>query len=266
MDSVAFIESGIWRDGQGGNRAGTVVIQEQQFFAAREVAKVDARPGGYVATGGHGGILGQVTHTGAPYLMYVPAYRHTANSAVNITRLPSRVEATRLVEGRIARLPVAVKDERGRLLPGAIPLVSIVKDGCYVADGFGDDPADEPDLDLLIRHRLDSGRLCGFVIEGLVPYGSATSHLRGAMLKRAVHGGLPVVRVGRGYPEGFADPDPWTVAGLNLTSTKARLLLMACLMRFGSLPTPADPDAPTASETAALRSAIAEYQHVFDTH
>jgi L-asparaginase len=35
-----------------------IVLQEQQIFAAREVMKVDARPGGYVATGGHGGILG----------------------------------------------------------------------------------------------------------------------------------------------------------------------------------------------------------------
>ena len=77
VDSVTYIQSGIWKDGKGGNRAGTVVIQEQQFFAAREVAKVDARPGGYVATGGHGGILGQVTHMGAPYMMYVPAYKHT---------------------------------------------------------------------------------------------------------------------------------------------------------------------------------------------
>ena len=37
-------------------------------------------------------------------------------------------------------------------------------------------------------------------------------------------------------------------------------------MKFGSLPAPADPDAPTAAETEALRSAIADYQHVFDTH
>ena len=73
VDSVSYIESGIWKDGKGGNRAGTVVIQEQQFFAAREVAKVDARPGGYAATGGHGGILGQLTHMGLPYMMYVPA-------------------------------------------------------------------------------------------------------------------------------------------------------------------------------------------------
>lgn len=266
VDSVTYIASRIWEDGKGGNRAGTVVIQEQQFFAAREVAKVDARPGGYVATGGHGGILGQLTHAGAPHLMYVPAYRHTADSAVNITRLPRTVTATRLAGDGVERVEVAIKDDQGRLLPGAIPLVSIVKDGGYVADMFGDDPAAEADLGFLIRHRLESGRLCGFVIEGLVPYGSATSELRAAMLRRASFNGAPLVRVGRGHPEGFADPDPLTVAGLNLTSTKARLLLMACLMRFGSLPAAADPSRPTPDEVEALKAAVAAYQHVFDTH
>lgn len=266
VDSVTYIASRIWEDGKGGNRAGTVVIQEQQFFAAREVAKVDARPGGYVATGGHGGILGQLTHTGAPYLMYVPAYRHTADSAVNITRLPRTVTATRLVGDGVERVEVAIKNDQGRLLPEAIPLVSIVKDGGYVADMFGGDPAAEADLGFLIRHRLESARLCGFVIEGLVPYGSATSELRAAMLRRASFSGAPVVRVGRGHPEGFADPDPLTVAGLNLTSTKARLLLMACLMKFGSLPAAADPSRPTPGEVDALTAAVAAYQHVFDTH
>lgn len=266
VDSVTYIQSRIWEDGAGGNRAGTVVIQEQQFFAAREVAKVDARPGGYIATGGHGGILGQVTHTGMPYLMYVPAYRHTAESAVNLTRLPTSVSATRLTEKGLTTVDVAIKDAEGHLLADAIPLVSIVKDGGFTADAFGDDPALEADLGFLIRHRLESGRLCGFVIEGLVPYGSATSELRAAMLRQASFSGAPVVRVGRGYPEGFADPDPLTIAGMNLTSTKARLLLMACLMKFGSLPAAADPARPTASEIEASKKAIADYQHVFDTH
>jgi L-asparaginase/Glu-tRNA(Gln) amidotransferase subunit D len=266
VDSVTYIESGIWKDGRGGNRVGTVVIQEQQFFAAREVAKVDARPGGYVATGGHGGILGQVTHTGAPYMMYVPAYKHTAGSDVNITRLPASVMASKLVADRVQTVEVRVKDAAGKLLGDAIPSVSIVKDGGYAAEMFGDDPAPEADLAFLIRHKLGSGRLSGFVVEGLVPYGSATSELRTAMLRKASLGGLPVVRVGRGYPEGFADPDPMTIAGMNLTSTKARLLLMACLMKFGSLPAAADPANPTAAELAALKTAVATYQQVFNTH
>jgi hypothetical protein len=39
-------------------RPGVVLVSDQRVFAAREVAKVDARLGGYVAVGGHGGILG----------------------------------------------------------------------------------------------------------------------------------------------------------------------------------------------------------------
>ena len=79
-------------------------------------------------------------------------------------------------------------------------------------------------------------------------------------------GPVGLARVGRGYPEGFADADPFTIAGLNLTSTKARLLLMACLMKFGSLPAAADPANPTDVEIAALKSALAAYQQVFNTH
>jgi L-asparaginase/Glu-tRNA(Gln) amidotransferase subunit D len=268
VDSVTYLHSQIWRDGKGGNRAGVVVIQEQQFFAAREVAKVDARPGGYVATGGHGGVLGQVTHAGVPYLMYAPVYKHTADSDVNITRLPSKVTATKLNGSHVETTEITIKDAEGRLLPDAIPLVSIVKDGGFAADAFGDDEEAESDLALLVKDRLSKGRLCGFVIEGLVPYGAATSELRAAMLRRATYSGAPVVRVGRGTPEGFADLDPlgMTIAGMNLTATKARLLLMACLMKFGSLPAAVDPRRPTQAETAALREALAEYQKIFDTH
>ncbi|MBV8796516.1 MAG: asparaginase [Hyphomicrobiales bacterium] len=266
VDSVTYVESRIWADDKGANRCGVVVIQEQQFFAAREVAKVDARPGGYIATGGHGGVLGQVTHGGVPYLMYVPAYRHTADSLVNVTRLPKSVKAARHGKSGIETIEVAIKDDAGWLLADAIPSVSIVKDGSYAAEAFGDDPENEADLGFLIRHRLESGRLCGFVIEGLVPYGAPTSELRAAMLRKASFGGAPVVRVGRGYPEGFADPDPFMISGRNLTSTKARLLLMACLMKFGCLPPAADPAHPTPSEAKALKEALTAYQDVFDTH
>lgn len=266
VDSVTYIESGIWKDGKGGNRAGTVVIQEQQFFAAREVAKVDARPGGYVATGGHGGILGQVTHMGMPYMMYVPAYKHTSGSDVNITKLPASVTGTKLVDGKAATWTVPIKNGKGELLADAIPSVSILKEGGYFADQFGDDPAAEDDLDYLIRHKLAGRRLGGFVIEGLVPYGNITSEVRALMLRRASYMGIPVVRTGRGYPEGFADPEAHCIAGSNLTSTKARLLLMACLMKFGALPVAADPDHPTPAEFEALKDALAKYQSVFHTH
>jgi hypothetical protein len=60
--------------------------------------------------------------------------------------------------------------------------------------------------------------------------------------------------------------DPYFIGGSNLTATKARLLLMACLMKFGSLPPAADPDHPISAETAAVVQRVALYQAVFDTH
>ena len=84
---------------------------------------------------------------------------------------------------------------------------------------------------------------------------------------RTVHSGLPVVRVGRGNTEGFVPlHDPSFIGGSNLTATKARLLLMACLMKFGSLPPAASPDHPTSEEAAATHKKVADYQTVFDIH
>jgi hypothetical protein len=87
-------------------------------------------------------------------------------------------------------------------------------------------------------------------------------------LRLAVFSGMPVVKVGRGdaggvVPKMLADT---FISGSNLTATKARMLLMACLMRFGSFPPAADPANPTESELAATRACVAEYQAVFDTH
>ncbi len=44
------------------------------------------------------------------------------------------------------------------------------------------------------------------------------------------------------------------------------MLLMACLLRFGSLPLAKHPEHPTAEEREATRKAVAAYQAVFDTH
>jgi hypothetical protein len=89
-----------------------------------------------------------------------------------------------------------------------------------------------------------------------------------AALKRATFSGMPVVKVGRGNAGGFVDPtrDPLAIAGSNLTATKARLLLMACLMKCGCLPPAVDPARPTAAETEATKAKLKEYQTIFDTH
>lgn len=266
VDSVAFVRSGIWRDEEGRNRCGVVVIQEQQFFAAREVAKADARPGGYVATGGHGGILGQITHKNDLWLTYVPAYKHTWCSDVNISKLPKSTHAVTGTPDALTLVEVAIKNDAGKLLESAIPSVSMIKEGSFSDEEYGFAADDAADLKALIAYKLSLGRLAGFVTEGLVPYGRLPSSAREKLLERAVFSGLPVVRVGRGHAEGFADPAPLAIAGSNLTATKARLLLMACLMKFGSLPIAADPANPTPEERKATIEAIAAFQKVFNTH
>jgi L-asparaginase len=265
-DSVEYIASRVWADAQGRNRAGVIVLQEQQIFAAREVMKVDARPGGYVATGGHGGILGGMGYHGAAVLHYVPALRHTYNSEVNLSKIPSSVLVVRGERGHLVPVETKIRDADGDLLEGAIPSVSIVKDGGYFAEEYFDDVSVTADLVALVGQKLRAERLAGFVAEGLTPYGTMTSSVRQAVLLKAVYSGLPVARVGRGSPEGFADPHEYFIAGSNLTSTKARMLLMACLLKFGSLPPASDPDNPTSEELAATRKAVAAYQAIFDTH
>jgi L-asparaginase len=265
-DSVEYIASRVWADEAGRNRAGVIVLQEQRIFAAREVMKVDARPGGYVATGGHGGILGGMGYHGAAVLHYVPALKHTYLSEVNLSRLPSSVPVVFTSDGAIQRSDSATRQDNGDLLESAIPSVAIVKDGGFYAEEYLDDPAVTADLVALLARKLDAKRLAGFVIEGTSPYGKMTSSVRQAVLRKAIHSGLPVVRVGRGNPEGFADPDDYFIAGSNLTATKARMLLMACLLKFGSLPPARDPDAPTSAELSAIKTAVAAYQRIFDTH
>jgi L-asparaginase len=266
VDSISFIGSRAWADAEGRNRCGAVVIEEQQYFAAREVYKSDARPGNYRATGGHGGIIGQVSHTGAIALMYLPAYKHTYLSEVNTSRLPATVTAATRTETGLGLVGVAVKDLAGRITEQAIPSVSIVKEGGYFDEDYDVTPDELPILQAVIDQKLGLGRLAGIVVEGLVPYGRLPSKASETLLQRAAFSGLPVVRVGRGTPEGFADPSPFAIAGSNLTSIKARLLLMASMMKFGSLPIAQDPAAPTPEEKAATISAVRRYQEIFLTH
>jgi hypothetical protein len=266
VDSVAFIESRKWADADGRDRCGVVVIEEQQYFAAREVTKTDARPGNYRATGGHGGIIGQTTHTGLIHLTYLPAFKHTHLSELRTTVLPDAVSAAAALEDGLGYVEIRVKDEQGRITEEAIPSVSIVKEGGYFDDTWGVTPEDLPILRATVDHALGLKRLSGIVIEGLVPYGRLPSKASEAILERAVFSGIPIARTGRGAPEGFSDPTPLTIAGTNLTSIKARMLLMACLMKFGSLPIAEDPSNPTPDERAATIEAVKKYQEIFFTH
>ena len=266
VDSVNYITSEIWRDSDGKNRAGTVVIQEQQIFASREVQKGEARPGGYVATGGHGGLLGAVRHGMPPILTYLPGSKHTFLSDVNRTRLPDSVTGYTKSGGGIDAVEISVKDGDGRLLEAAIPKVTITKEGNYSPEASDSGADREVDLVAQIDDNLINSPLAGFVVEGQSPYGSMTNAQRNALMMKAVYCGMPVVRVGRGNNEGFSGRAGVFLGGSNLTSTKARLLLMACLLKFGALPPATDPTAPTEAETAAIQDRLDQYQAVFDTH
>lgn len=268
VHSVEYLASRIWADENGRDDVGAVVIQEKQIFTARDVQKADARPGGYVATGGHGGIVGTLGNSGPASLTFRPVKRHTHKSAVNINRLPGTVQGVQRVDGKVSIVPVKIKDEQERLLPTAIPKVTIAKTARYLSESPDADPNTEVEIFARIEKNLRDFPLAGFVAEGVSPYGNLMESLAAA-LKRAILTGMPVVRVGRGNAEGFTKPPTTTeliIAGSNLTATKARLLLMACLMKFGSPSPVADVDNPTAAELSAIKARLMEYQAVFDTH
>jgi hypothetical protein len=193
--------------------------------------------------------------------------RHTSTSALNLRCLPMSVEGVRRVNGRLSRLTVPVKDAQGALLGTAIPKVTIVKHARYLPDDASGDAMAEVDILARIEKNLHQAPLAGFVAEGSAPFASMSSAMDAA-LRRATLSGMPVVKVSRGNADGPVDSTrvPLAIAGSNLTATKARLLLMACLLRFGSLPPAADPLQPTAAELEATRAALAAYQAVFDTH
>jgi L-asparaginase len=267
VDSVEYITSRIWADESGKDCVGAVAILDEVIFTSRDVQKADARPGGYVATGGHGGIVGRMGHPGAPQLSFKPVKRHTYTSRVRLTQLPHEVQGSRLQGSKVGTIAVPIRDGHGTLLPSAIPTVTIVKHARYLPENTSGDADSEVDILARIEKNLCVAPLAGFIAEGSAPFG-AMSNSVDAALKRATFSGMPVVKVGRGNAGGFVDPtrDPLAIAGSNLTATKARLLVMACLMKLGALPPAADPAKPTAAETEATKAKLKEYQEIFDTH
>jgi hypothetical protein len=267
VDSVDYITSRIWADENGRDSVGAVAILDEQIFTARDVQKSDARPGGYVATGGHGGIIGRMGHPGAPQFSFKTVKRHTHTSAVNLTQLPTEVQGSKVQGSRVESTVVPIKNAEGQLLPTAIPTVTIVKHARYLPEDTSGDASSEVDILARIEKNLRAAPLAGFIAEGSAPFG-AMSNAVDAALKRATFSGMPVVKVGRGNAGGFVDAtrDPLAIAGSNLTATKSRLLLMACLMRLGCLPPASDPAKPTAAEVEETKAMLKRYQEIFDTH
>ena len=110
--------------------------------------------------------------------------------------------------------------------------------------------------------------LHGFVLEGSSPYGLGGMSQHRA-LEVAAFSGMPVARVGRADPGGRV-PSGWddvTIAGSNLDCNKARLLLMAAMLKLGRLPKARDPRAALPrEERAATVAAVARYQDIFENH
>lgn len=270
IDAVTYMASRISLDDEGRDRVGVVCVQEERIFTSREVQKTDDRPGGFVATGGHGGIVGSIGKPGPPTLTFVPTRRHTHTSQLRSTELSDTVTGIRLAaEGdRTEPVNVGVLDTDGRLLGQAMPSVRILKHARFSQREPGRDDTVELELCERVRRDLRDGvTLIGFVVEGSTPYGDVTAPLEGA-LRHIAYWGVPVVRVGRGDVGGFVPEErvPFGIAGGNLTATKARMLLMACLLRYGSLTPAEDPNDPTDAEERRVRGEMRGYQHVFDTH
>jgi len=251
---------------------GVVGVQDERIYAAREFKKADDRPGNYKATGGHGGILGTV---GPPVtIWYRPNYKHTAKSDVNLSRLPSDVQFTDII-GDSSSVSVRIKDSSGDLLAAAIPRVNIIKHAAYMSEEDSMDPDQEVDILARITKALsdqknldeNSPRLHGLVLEGTSPYGLGTTSQMAAM-SIAVYSGLPVVRVGRSDPGGRVPGfmHDLSIAGSNLDANKARLLLMASMLKLGRFPKAKDPRKPTAQEKDAMLAKIAQFQEIFESH
>jgi hypothetical protein len=97
-------------------------------------------------------------------------------------------------------------------------------------------------------------------VEGSPTRGNV-SNARHRLRRRAVHSDFQSFASGGTTPRvSFRCTIRTLSAAPNLTATKARLLLMACLMKFGSLPPTVDPDHPTSAEMAAVRQKVADYQ------
>ena len=265
LQSIDYILSHVWAGDDGKNRLGTVMVQDEIIYSAREVEKGDAHPGGYVATGGYGGIFGSMT--AGPYVTEVPTRKQTWRSDVRISVLPHRIDGLLRTAGVFRSVPVQIRNDAGELLPSAIPKVALLKGDVWYDDDGEPTASAEKGILATIDMLLEKYPLAGIVGEGLAPY-SSMSASQDQALQQAVLNGLPVVKTARGDARGLVrvNPDNLFIEGNNLTTTKARLLLTAAIMKFGPLPHAADPQHPTPDELAAIKTRIGLYQQVFETH
>jgi L-asparaginase len=273
VDAVDYIVSG------KGNGLGAVAVLDQRIFASRDLKKGDSRPGGYKVSGGQGGVLGSISSTGFKSdvtIWYRPNYKHTSSSEVNLHQLPAELAFRDSIDGPEVSLQVKkVNEEYDFLLvEDVIPSVDIIKYGSYSQETEQDDNiSEEVAINALIekatQDQKTSGRtkLHGIVLEGSGGLAKGTRTQTRA-LSRAAMRGIPVARVFRSDPEGkiTTNPNDLTIEGSNLDSNKARLLLIASLLKLGRLPKAKDANNPTSKEADAVREKIGQFQEIFETH
>jgi hypothetical protein len=168
-----------------------------------------------------------------------------------------------------------VKNRDGTLREQAIPRVHLVKFGSYGQENETNNPVHEVDIMARIDTALEEQgsldenkpKLHGLVLEGLSPYGMGAGGQMAA-LEIAAMSGMPVVRVGRSDPGGRTGTIPFdlTIEGSNLDTNKARLLLIAAMLKLGRPPKANDPRHPTREERGAVIAKIAEFQEIFENH
>lgn len=267
VDSVDYILSRQWSGKDGKDQLGAVLIEAEKIFASRQVQKSDARPGGYIATGDHGGVLGSIGVPGPVVVYFTPRMRHTWRSQVNLGQLPVAVGGVLKKAGALRATTVVIKDDDGFLLGDSLPRINIVKMAHFAQNSSTANPDAAVDIMAMIAVNLESNALAGFVAEGESPYGNMTREQTKA-LEIAAYSGMPTVSVGRGNAGGLTATRPYNIfiEGNNLTASKARLLLMASMLKFGSLPIAEDPRNASAAEKKSAQEVIAKYQEIFDTH
>jgi L-asparaginase len=259
VQGVRYLVSECWKDESGRDRAGPLIAVDGVGFSPRDVVKIAARPGGFFATGGQAGMVADLDDP--PCVSYVPVKHHTWNSELRMTRLPAHVPSVSHRKGVTSTVPLRVNDDEGYLRESAMPMVGLFS---YVRYRAKDEL--ETTIAHWIQRALDSGGLIGLVFEGLTPYGTPPREAEN-VLTRAAYSGIPVVCCGRGLPAGRARlMNRALISGNNLPGPKARILLLGCLLKFGSLPPAYDPDSPSEKETAAIHQAVRAYQDIFDTH
>jgi len=171
------------------------------------------------------------------------------------------------IDGKITSVEVKVKNHDGILNTNAVLIVTILKAAAYMQDSAAEYPDNEADILARIEKNLKDYPLAGFVAEKEALYGAVTKAMQLA-LEIAAFSGLPTVRVGRGDAGGLTKPNPFdlTIEGSNLMATKARLLLKASLLKFGSLSVAADPRKPTLEDRKAVQKKTNKYQELFSMH